>query len=64
MKQDLVIPSPDGLYQMFFLVNNERQDVEVIEGLAIDLEEILAWLKSGGSVFITCKHVEEQNSNG
>lgn len=35
MKQDLVIPPHDGLFQMFFLVNNERQDVEVIEDLAI-----------------------------
>ena len=64
MKQDLVIPPHDGLFQMFFLVNNERQDVEVIEDLAIDFEEIRAWLKSGGSVFITCKHVEEDTSNG
>ena len=35
-------PPHDGLFQMFFLVNNERQDVEVIEDLAIDFEEILA----------------------
>ena len=64
MMQDLVLPPHDGLFQTFFLVNNERQDVEIIEGLAIELEEIFAWLKSGGSVFITYKHVEEQNSNG
>ena len=64
MKQDLVIPPHDGLFQTFFLVNNERQDGEVIEDLAIDFEEIRAWLKLGGSVFITCKQVEEQNSNG
>jgi hypothetical protein len=49
---------------MFFLVNNERQDVEVIESLAIEFKEVLAWLKLGGSIFITCKQVEEQNSNG
>jgi hypothetical protein len=42
MKQDLVIPPHDGLFQMFFLANNERKDVEVIEDLAIDFEEILA----------------------
>jgi hypothetical protein len=64
MNQDLVIPPHDRLFQTFFLVNNERQDVEVIEDLAIDFEEIRAWLKSGGSVFITCKHVEEHTSNG
>jgi hypothetical protein len=64
MKQDLVNPLQDGLFQTFYLVNNERQDVEVIEGLAIDFEEILACLKLGGSIFITSKQVEEQNPDG
>lgn len=64
MKQDLVISPQIRLFQTFFLDNNERQDVEVIESLAIEFKEVLAWLKLGGSIFITCKQVEEQNSNG
>ncbi len=50
---DLAIFSHQECFKTFFVVNDEHYDVEVLESLTIDWEEIVAWLKLGGSVFIT-----------
>jgi hypothetical protein len=57
------IPSPFSisaekpmLFQIFFLSNNQSQDVEVVETDEIDCGEIIQRLKMGESVFINHKN--------
>ena len=49
--------SPDNpfLFQVFFLAQNQSQDVEVVETEEIDFGEITQRLKLGESVFIKHK---------
>ena len=42
------------LFQVFFLMNDDDQNVIVVETSEIDLEEVIGCLKQGDSVFITC----------
>lgn len=52
--------SPDNpfLFQIFFLAQNQSQDVEVVETEEIDFREITQLLKLGESVFIKHKNHE------
>ena len=43
------------LFQLFFLMNDEDQSVEVLEIPEINLDEVVGCLKQGDSVFITCR---------
>jgi hypothetical protein len=47
------------LFQVFFLLNDDAQSVEVMETQEIDLEEVTACLKLGDSIFITNKDCTE-----
>ena len=46
------------LFQIFFLTQNQSQDVEVVETEEIDFREITQRLKLGESVFIKYKNPE------
>lgn len=54
-----IVESPHSkrrkMFQLFFLMNDDAQGVEVVETPEIDLEEIIAHLRLGGSIFITNK---------
>jgi len=42
-------------YQIFFLMNDANQNVEVLEVPEIEFEEVIGCLEQGDSVFITCR---------
>ena len=48
-----------NMFQLFFLMNDDAQSVEVVETPEIDLEEVIAHLRLGGSIFITNKGCTE-----
>ena len=50
------------LFQLFFLKDDENQDVEVKEVKEIDFAEIEKRLKDGESVFITRKRKQKLNT--
>lgn len=47
------------LFQLFFLINNENQDIEVVEVREINFTEVKKRLKNGESVFITRKRKQK-----
>jgi len=49
--------------QLFFLKNDEPQNVEVIEVDEIDFEEVKSRLEKGESVFITRKQEQTSDMN-
>jgi hypothetical protein len=49
----------NSVFQLFFLLNNENQDIEVVEVEEIDFTEVEKRLEKGESVFITCKRKEK-----
>lgn len=49
--------------QLFFLKNDETQNVEVVEVDEIDLEEVKSRLERGDSVFITRKQEQKSEMN-
>lgn len=51
------------LFQLFFLKNNENQDVTVEEVERIDFGEVEKHLEQGESVFITLKSREKVETN-
>lgn len=53
--QDDLSSRKHKFYQVFFLMNDEDQSVEVLEIPEIDFEEIIGCLELGDSVFITCR---------
>jgi hypothetical protein len=50
-------------FQLFFVKNNEDQDVEVIELNEINFEEVKSHLERGDSVFITRKREQTSDMN-
>ena len=46
-------------FQLFFLLNNENQDIEVVEVKEIDFTEVKNRLEKGESVFITRKRKQK-----
>ena len=46
----------NSVFQLFFLLNNVNQDIEVIEVKKIDFTEVKKRLEKEESVFITRKH--------
>ena len=46
-------------FQLFFLLNNENQDIEVVEVKEIDFTEVKKRLEKGESVFITRKRKQK-----
>ena len=46
-------------FQLFFLLNNENQDIEVVEVEKIDFTEVKKRLEKGESVFITRKRKQK-----
>jgi hypothetical protein len=49
--------------QLFFLKNDENQNVEVVEVDEIDFEEVKSRLEKGESVFITRKQEQKSDMN-
>ena len=49
----------NSLFQLFFLLNNENQDIEVVEVEEIDFTEVKKRLEKGESVFITRKRKQK-----
>jgi hypothetical protein len=49
----------NSVFQLFFLLNNENQDIEVVEAEEIDFTEVKKRLEKGESVFITRKRKQE-----
>jgi len=49
--------------QLFFLKNDETQNVEVVEVDEIDFEEVKSRLERGESVFITRKREQKSDMN-
>jgi copper(I)-binding protein len=47
------------VFQLFFLINNKNQDIEVVEISEIDFTEVKRRLEKGDSVFITRKRKQE-----
>ena len=47
------------VFQLFFLLNNENQDIEVVEVKEIDFTEVKKRLEKGKSVFITRKRKQK-----
>jgi hypothetical protein len=50
-------------FQLFFLKNDENQNVEVVELDEIDFEEVKSHLEKGESVFITQKTEQTSDMN-
>ena len=50
-------------FQLFFLKNDENQNVEVIELNEINFEEVKSHLERGDSVFITRKREQKSEMN-
>jgi hypothetical protein len=50
-------------FQLFFLKNDENQNVEVIELNEINFEEVKSHLERGDSVFITRKREQTSEMN-
>ena len=50
-------------FQLFFLKNDENQNVEVIELNEINFEEVKSHLERGDSVFITRKRGQTSDMN-
>lgn len=55
MKNTVKKRTKEASFQLFFLKNDETQNVEVTESNEIDLEEVKSRLENGESVFITLK---------
>jgi len=49
----------NSVFQLFFLINNEKQDIEVVEMREIDFTEVRKHLEKGESVCITCKRKQK-----
>ena len=49
--------------QLFFLKNDETQNVEVVEVNEIDFEEVKSRLEKGESIFITRKQEQKSDMN-
>ena len=49
----------NSVFQMFFLINNENQDIEVVEVKEIDFTEVEKRLEKGESIFITSKRKQK-----
>jgi hypothetical protein len=49
----------NSVFQLFFLLNNENQDIEVVETQEVDFTEVKKRLEKGESVFITRKRKQE-----
>ncbi|MBE0513272.1 hypothetical protein IBX38_09510 [Candidatus Bathyarchaeota archaeon] len=49
----------NSVFQLFFLLNNENQDIEVVEVEEIDFTEVKNRLEKGESVFITRKRKQK-----
>lgn len=47
------------VFQLFFLLNNRNQDIEIVEVRKIDFTEVKKRLEEGKSVFITRKRKQK-----
>lgn len=57
LKSNLVESNRENaICQLFFLTNNEKQDIEIVEIENIDFAEVRKRLERGESVFIACKN--------
>jgi len=63
LKKDVDENGGKLLFQLFFLKDDEDQNVEVVEGEEIDFREVKKHLKQGESVFITCKREQKLDPN-
>ena len=53
LKSDYVKPSVEPAFQLFFLLDNENRDIEVVEVDKVNFGEVKRHLEKGESVFIT-----------
>jgi len=49
----------NSVFQLFFLINNKNQDIEVVEVEEIDFTEVQRRLEKGESIFITRKRKQK-----
>ena len=63
LKKDVDENGEKLLFQLFFLKNDEDQNVEVKEVEEIDFRGVKERLEQGESVFITYKRKQKLNSN-
>ena len=47
------------MFQLFFLIDNENQDIEVVQARKIDSTEVKKRLEKGKSIFITRKRKQK-----
>jgi len=47
------------VFQLFFLINNENRDIEIVEVREIDFTEVKERIEKGESVFITRKRKQK-----
>jgi len=63
LKKDVDENGEKLLFQLFFLKDDEDQNVKVVEGEEIDFREVKKHLKQGESVFITHKREQKLDPN-
>ena len=59
LKSKHVESNRENSFQLFFLLNNENQGIEVVEVEEIDFTEVEKRLEKGESVFITRKRKQK-----
>ena len=59
LKNNPIELEEDSVFQLFFLINNENQDIEIFEVREIDFTEVKERLEKGESVFITRKRKQK-----
>jgi hypothetical protein len=63
MSRNIIEKKKETPLQLFFLKNDETQNVEVVEVDEIDFEEVKSRLERGESIFITRKREQTSDMN-
>jgi len=58
----IILNQEKQIFQLFFLIKNKNQDIEVIEVEKIDFAEVKKRLEKGESVYITRKRKKKLES--
>lgn len=60
LKSNLVkLNQKNPVYQLLYLTNNEKKDIEVVEIEEIDFTKVRRRLEKGESIFIACRNNQE-----
>jgi hypothetical protein len=54
------VSGPSKVFQVFYMVDDEEQSVEVVETNRIDPEDLIPHLLLGGSIYITPKKHQDE----